>query len=363
MDNIIEPTLNFDFANLQLGIPIPQPASNYLTRIILSNKPVFIQTPKCVTKNGFVNAGKKMYCDLMFSNEDTTMIDWMENLENKCQELLFSKGEAWFQTELTKEDIETSFSSPFKIYKSGKNYLLRVNVKPSLKIFNENNTEIKLDDINAEIHMINILEIQGIKFTTRNFQIEIELKQSMIVSPDPFLEQCFIKNNNKVIPSQQDNISQKDNISQIVNNILQTRQDALTQKPSLEIVSNSVVSVPNVKDLIEDDDEIVEDDDVNEIVEEKEEAQSCQNLANINENDLFEFDLDLNLNNLETITLQKPNHTFYNLYREAIERAKKAKSESKQAYLEAQHIKEKYMLDIESDNDSNSDFESDTDYY
>jgi hypothetical protein len=42
-------------------------------------------------------------------------------------------------------------------------------------------------------NIISILEIQGIKFTSRNFQIEIELKQSLIVSPDPFLDGFFIK--------------------------------------------------------------------------------------------------------------------------------------------------------------------------
>ena len=173
MDNIIEPTFGFKFENLQLGVPITQPSSTYLTRIILNNKPLFIQASKCSTKNGFVKVGKKIYCDLMFSNEDTIMIDWMEHLENKCQELLLSKGEAWFQTEMTKEDIETSFTSPFKIYKSGKFYILRVNVKPNIKIFNETNTEVNLDDIKPEINMITILEIQGIKFTSRNFQIEM----------------------------------------------------------------------------------------------------------------------------------------------------------------------------------------------
>jgi len=46
--------------------------------------------------------------------------------------------------------------------------------------------------------IISILEIQGLKFTSRNFQIEIELKQSMIVNPDPFLDECFIKTSKKI---------------------------------------------------------------------------------------------------------------------------------------------------------------------
>ena len=49
------------------------------------------------------------------------------------------------------------------------------------------------DDIGADKTIISILEIQGIKFTSRNFQIEIELKQAMVVSPDPFLDECVIR--------------------------------------------------------------------------------------------------------------------------------------------------------------------------
>lgn len=337
MDNIIEPTFGFKFENLQLGVPITQPSSTYLTRIILNNKPLFIQASKCSTKNGFVKVGKKIYCDLMFSNEDTIMIDWMEHLENKCQELLLSKGEAWFQTEMTKEDIETSFTSPFKIYKSGKFYILRVNVKPNIKIFNETNTEVNLDDIKPEINMITILEIQGIKFTSRNFQIEIELKQSMIVSPDPFLDSCFIKKDTDKT------VLQEDNISQIVNKILQTRQTTLV-KPN-ELSNNSEISEkPIILTPI-----IIED---------------VSDLAKVNDSDtgLMEFDLNVDTTNLEPIILKKPNHTYYVLYREAIDKAKKLKAESKTAYSEARNIKDKYMLDIESDNDSNSDFDSDTDF-
>jgi hypothetical protein len=162
-----------------------------------NNKQLYIQTPKSLTKQGFVKSGKKIYVDLMFDNNDTVFINWIENLEAKCQELIFSKGDNWFQTKLDKDDIESAFTSPFKIYKSGKFYLLRVNVKPNVKIFNDDTKIINLDDLAADKTLISIIEIQGIKFSSRNFQIEIELKQSMVVSPDPFLDACFIKKPNK----------------------------------------------------------------------------------------------------------------------------------------------------------------------
>ena len=195
MDNIIEPTIDYDFSNLYLGPPSTLAGGSYFTKIMYSNnKLLYLQTPKCLTKQGFVKSGKKIFVDLMFDNNDTVFINWIENLEAKCQELLFSKGETWFQTKLEKDDIETAFTSAFKIYKSGKYYLLRVNVKPTIKIYNEANSVVSLEDIAVDKTIISILEIQGVKFTSRSFQIEIELKQSLIVSPDPFLDGCFIKN-------------------------------------------------------------------------------------------------------------------------------------------------------------------------
>jgi hypothetical protein len=194
MENIQEPDVNYDFSTLCLGPPTTVAGGSYFTRIMHNNnKPLYIQTPKCITRQGFVKSGKRMYTDLMFDNNDSVFIDWIEKLEAKCQDLVYIKGDNWFQTKLEKDDIETAFTSPLKIYKSGKFYLLRVNIKPNIKIYNESDKVVNVEEIGSETPLISILEIQGIKFTSRNFQIEIELKQSLVVSPDPFLDSCFIK--------------------------------------------------------------------------------------------------------------------------------------------------------------------------
>jgi hypothetical protein len=136
MDNIIEPTIDFDFTNVYLSPPSSLTGGAYFTRLVLHNKPLYIHTPKCLTKQGFIKSGKKIYTDLMFDNSDTIFIQWLENLESKCQELICAKSEQWFEGGLDKTDIETAFTSPIKIFKSGKYYLLRVNVKPNIKIYN-----------------------------------------------------------------------------------------------------------------------------------------------------------------------------------------------------------------------------------
>ena len=194
MENIIEPTFDFDFSKLYLGSPISTSSGTYFTKILYNNKSLYVQTPKSLTKQGFIKNGKKVYTDLMFTNFDNLFIDWIERLQNKCEELLYERGQSWFETKLEKDDIETAFTSPIKVFKSGKNYLIRVNAKPGIKIYDELNNLVDLETITNDKNLISILEIQGIKFTSKNFQIEIELKQGMTVSPDPFLEKCFIKN-------------------------------------------------------------------------------------------------------------------------------------------------------------------------
>jgi len=354
MDNIIEPILDYNFQTLQLGIPITQPGSTYLTKLFLNNKPLYIQTPKCVTRNGFVKTGKKMYCDLMFTNDDTIFINWMENLENKCQELILQKGEAWFQTAMDKSDIEQAFTSPFKIFKSGKYYLLRVNVKSNIKIYNDINAEITIENMKPEMNLISILEIQGIKFTSKNFQIELELKQTMVVSPDPFLEECFIKKTQltgqsvkPIVVQENKQTPQNVDVSQIVNNIL-----------NVNAKKNETQPVPQETSI---EPKII----IDTIINSKNESVLTKplELSTVDEtNELSEFDLNFSLDNLETITLKKPNHVYYELYKEAKEKAKNAQLVAKNAYLEAKSIKEKYMLDTDSDSDSDNSesvFESD----
>jgi hypothetical protein len=375
MDDIIEPTIDYDFSKLYLGPPTSLAGGAYFTRLMYNtNKQLFIQTPKCLTKQGFIKNGKKVYTDLMFDNNDTVFINWIENLESKCQELIYAKGQNWFETKLEKDDIETVFTSPFKIFKSGKYYLLRVNVKQNIKIYDEKDQIINSEDVSSDKTIISILEIQGIKFTSRNFQIEIELKQSMIVSPDPFLDECFIKKPVSKQPIKEVKIIED------VKNVEETKVEDLD-----DFITNSAKDLVEKSNTLEKDpidleiDPIdLEIDPFNEFKEpELEEANIVLDIEELDAkeeekedpNILKEVDLTSTLeDNLETITLKKPNQVYYEIYQKAREKAKEAKKNAIVAYLEMKNIKKTYMLDDidESDSefedfaskDSNSDNES-----
>ena len=398
MENIIEPNDTFDFSKLSLAHPVGVQGGAYFTKIEFNKKPLYIQTSKIQTKQGFVKSGKKYYCDLMFDKNSEQLIHWFENLEEKCQKLIFEKKNVWFENSLEESDIESAFNSTIRIYKSGKFYLVRTNIKnnhnnlPSITIYNEQEIPLTIEDITSETNLISILEIQGIKFTSRNFQIEIELKQVMVLNNEPLFDNCLIKPNKRPAEELATPVI-KNNIEHLEKD--ETKQDILTENlfPPIDIIDSP--SEQNLEDItagLEEfnlDTSIIDDNSENniseidiitnitnissipsDIVEEKTELGE-QNISlkfedlndNIEENnddDLKEMDVfDLSLENLEKIQLKKPNQVYFEIYKEARSKAKKAKKNAILAYLEAKNIKKTYML--ENLNDSDSDFDAEID--
>jgi len=396
MDDIVEPTIDYDFSKLYLGPPTTLSGGAYFTRVMYNNnKQLYIQTPKSLTKQGFVKNGKKIFTDLMFDNNDTVFINWIENLESKCQELIYTKGQNWFENKLEKDDIESAFTSPFKIFKSGKFYLLRVNVKQNIKIYDEKDQIINVDDITCDKTLISILEIQGIKFTSRNFQIEIELKQAMVVSPDPFLDECFIKKpikntNHVTIVEEQINKEEVDSIRNSNSNLEEFLSNDSAKDLNVNFISedckNEKIETNSLeeKERKEEIEEIEEKETINleesfENLEDKEsfseailkedenivlDVQELTSDLEEDPNSLKEIDLSSTLeNNLETITLKKPNQVYYEIYQKAREKAKEQKKQAVLAYLEMKNIKKTYMLDDIDESDSEfEEFDNENDY-
>ena len=369
MDNIIEPNENFDFSKLSLAHPTGVQGGAYFTKIENNKKPLYIQTVKGQTKQGFVKTGKKYYCDLMFDKNAETLVNWFENLEERCRKLIFEKRDAWFQNSLDENDIEAAFNSIIRVYKSGKYYLVRTGVKndsqglPAVKIYNENEVQLTSEDIKEDTNIISILEIQGIKFTSRNFQIEMELKQIMVLSSEPVFNSCLIKKDKKI-----SNEIVKP-LEPILNNIVLENLESNNSLEEIEEfspeidhdVKNEVIEkveeeLPNVEKVVEQT--VKEEEEPQEITLEFEELEE-----NIEENkdDLKELGAtDLNLDgNLEAIQLKKPNQVYYELYKEARKKAKLAKKNAIIAYLEAKNIKKTYLIENLDDSDSEFDAEID----
>ena len=393
MENIVEPNETFDFNQLTLAHPSGIQGGAYFTKIEYNKKPLYIQTTKGQTRQGFVKTGKKYYCDLMFDKNSETLLNWFENLEERCQHLLYERRYDWFQNNLEKNDIETAFNSSIRIYKSGKYYLIRTNIKstrtdePAVKIYNENEVILDMSHITTETNIISILEIQGIKFTSRNFQIEIELKQVMVLNNEPIFNNCLIKttkpkivneNKDETITLERNNslgLIQKDK----TNNDLDIKLGGSLEN-DLKKDSENILIDTSVNELLDNNNnnnnENLDNNEIpdnNEIEIEIEKVKPLGNDLNIDldfedldemnnddPDELKEVTINTNLENtLESIQLKKPNQVYFELYVDARKKAKDAKKNAILAYLEVKNIKKTYM--IENINDSDSDFDAEID--
>ena len=112
--------------------------------------------------------------------------------------------------------------------------------------------------------------------------------------------------------------------------------------------------------MIENNDEDIETNEVinNENIDENNELKEVTiNLEEIeseekNNDSNVPIEVDIPLYKIETdpISLKKRNEIYYELYRDALNKAKEAKDLALSRFLEAKEIKNKYMLDdIDSD--------------
>ena len=356
---------NFNFDDLTLGDPQPiQGGLTYFTSLLKDNKPMYIQLPKCETKLGIAKTKRGKYCDLKYERDTELLLGkWIENLEEKCQDLINTKKDLWFQTELTKEDIVNMMQPVCRLYKSGTYTLIRsyidvgkISGKDECKIYNEN--QIELDNLDADREIIPLVLIDGIKFSSRSFEINIKLMQIMVLNKvlnNPL--GCLIKNTDKNI-----NVKLEDKLqSEIPIKLdLNTNQIKIDNHDINDDIDEQEIDKLDINNLEEKVD--LEEENVNLGEEEEEEEEETLELNyknkknSLGENINYELE-EVNLEPIdsEIITLKKPNEVYYEIYKAARKKAKNMKKMAVAAYLEAKDIKTKYMLNDISDSDSDND--------
>lgn len=402
----------FDFQQIALSSPIRVGNGNYFMKYKANDQSLYVQPPQCITKQGVIQVSKKHYIDLLFTNEDADFIQWMEKLEETSVNYIYNNRAKWFDGDMEKDDIENYFSSPFRIFRSGKYYILRVNIAtslglPAVKVYDSDENEVSIDDINETTQVMCILEIKGVKCGTRNFQIELETKQLMVVKPSNPFDKCLFQ----IDGSKQEGLSMKASIEpehtepyEESSHTIQTREPSEDNEVIVEtiedemavdsqIIENTSADIPEVPvdnsynlgitdnhttkeeetedkkeelDLEKEETPLDIQEDKQPEVEKAENTEVSQSLgeqleimdepfdARTNDMEEVTFPLD-NLDKVEAIQLREPNDIYYEMYYEARRKAKMAKEMALNCYLEAKNIKNTYMLNDlpESDSDEN----------
>jgi len=415
--NVHQANESFNFDKLQLEMPVAMPGNSYFTSITMDGKPLYIETPQITTKQGFVKGIKKMTCDLLFSSAEAGFIQWTETLETTCHKLVYNKSGDWFRDKLEYDDIENAFSPSMKSYKSGKYQVCRCNVAtnhhsgaPLAKVYDEAESLILHSELTEQTQVICIVEVKGIRFTTRSFQIEYELRQVMVLTVDTVFDKCLIKKTtngavagteptqNICLPVPKYNSGDKTigrkKRGKTTNVTQEQESDEESDEEPSENERNDDTSNTTSTDTITDTESHVTsqssaDSTLNQISDDKPPLPTTtpddnkevhntvihdtsikantypQSLAINNENDtdndgLEAVDMDAEFsmsndmeNNENTISIKRPNQVYHEIYKKAKARARDLKRQAIAAILEANSLKNTYMLDID-DYDSDS---------
>jgi co-chaperonin GroES (HSP10) len=403
---------NIDYSNITLCMPSSIHGGSYFTKMQYSKKPLYMQSPTCISKQGIVHSGKKTYIDLVFTSEkDGEFISFLENLEKKCIDIIYEKRHLWFTDDLEKTDIETAFASLVKSYKNGTSHTLRVAINnnnntklniggvQSCFIFDEQTNALTFDDVKPETLLITIIDFEGIKFTSKSFQFEINARQILTINENPIFKSCLIKQKKQQHNDNDDNEKQDEKgpdgvqecvvvasdgydaieVETLVPKHLETLEPAsaalepasATLEPasatleSLESLEPVVVKVeePVVVKVDEPSNSLkkinsshLEDSSSSSLILSKDKDKN-----EIDSGELIEVTLDLEKDDQKKLVLNNPDDVYYKMYKDAKEKAKAAKNIAIEAYLAAEEIKLTYNLNnIESSDSSDTGDSSDS---
>lgn len=313
--DIIHPTKN-NIRDLEISIqnPITLQNNHHYSNIFLGDNNLFlIQTPKLYT-NGFISVINKQtqYIDLVIENDDNNEFkQWIEYLEETIRKTIFQKSNEWFSfsNSFTEDDIETFYQPVLR--KNDKTIIRCYNeIKNNLNIFNNDLEKKNINDVSNK-NIICIIQIKGIEFTNISFQLDLEMKQIMILDEEPIIQHkdnpfdnCLIKNT---------------------------------------YCDNNEIYLGKNK----------EDNNKNTIRTKEKNEKNNNNLQEIN----LEYLENRNENENRVIKLKNPNQVYQKLYKEAREKAKKAKKDAVLAYLELKNIKNTYMI-YDTDDENSIDDEN-----
>ena len=277
----------------------------------------------------------------------------------------------WFHQEIQKDDIETMLSPVFRLYKSGQKLLIRTSIDVSKETnlakcvaYDENEVKIDLELINNENTLIPLVLIEGIRFSSKSFELDIKLSQLMILEDKPvYTDMCLIKKSNvsnnistEIKEKCEESIEDKTDIVESNTNTEQLLSENREEYTELAVNNEEVKKEENIE-LAVDNEEVKTVQENNKEKEEQKELEENEDPLDNNMMDGIE-EIQIKITDDEPIILKRPNEVYYEIYKAARKKAKHMRRIAVEAYLEAKNIKTKYALD-EMDESEDDELEDD----
>ena len=180
-----------DMNTIELSVPTPLYGGSFMTKINVLTKNLYLYLPSCNSK-GIVETRSKKFIDFQLTQKDKEFIQWITDIEEQIQQLIFNERDVWFATDgLELDDIQNAFVPSLKT--KGDTYVLRAYFpQKGVNIYDESSVIVPESSIRPTSKLISILDFAGVKFDQRSFQMVIYIKQIMII--DDMFTKCLIHN-------------------------------------------------------------------------------------------------------------------------------------------------------------------------
>jgi hypothetical protein len=231
-----------------------------------------------------------------------------------------------------------------------------------------------VDYLKGGSSILGILEIQGLKYSSKCLQLEMEMKQVLCLPSLALFDKCLlrgggvnVKDNSVVSGNAKPNLEPEKEAAMFVETepmVVAMKKPmvvAMTAKKEVDREVDKEVDKESEKDL-EDSEKLPEVLDVSEpdfgemAIESVEEplTESAEETPSEEPQDFQTVDLCLDTMSLEPMTnmqLKNGKEIYYKMYREARQKAKLARDLAISSYLESKHIKNIYVLEDLSDDE------------
>lgn len=355
-----EPNDQFPFDQMTLADPQALQGGSYFSRLSINSSGVTVQFPQCGTKEGVVKTARSKYIDLAYPTDMSgDLAQWLEKFEATIKAKVLERKAAWFSNEISEGDLDSMLNPMSRTLLTKKRLLIRGQIdverrtgKNKCLAYDEHEREIVLDELSKDDTIIPLVSIEGIKFTSRSFDIEVKVVQVMRLDKVS-APVCRIKRGGEKTEVASDTADIADKLEKIVLEVGETKDSAIEQTED-EVTEVSLDAHSLGSELSESDAESLYEAEERPALEITDSVE-IEGIEDVTEGGLVEIDPEIK-DTSDGITLKKPQEVYYEIYKAARERAKQMRQAAIEAFLEAKQIKEKYMLrdldDSESEGDS-----------
>jgi len=182
-----------DISSIKFNKPSKGKGGSYMSPCDYNDTPIYIQTPRLISKKGVVRNDSRCTLDLEFDRDHWKFYEFMTNVDDHNVIQIQKNSGEWFDKEFPLDIVEEFYTTPIKIGRGNKPPTLKIKI-PIVKgelgccIYNSNNNVISHSEVKVDSKILCVLKLHGLRY----------LKQQVICEWVPIQIKVFQKGQDSV---------------------------------------------------------------------------------------------------------------------------------------------------------------------